>query len=642
MKVIKFIFLFGLLLGLVACSSDDDDDFMTPRREKTLKPQTLTPAKYPYGFNPMLEVGGGKLALLNSPSEGEGVTKYRSSNSKICTVNSNTGEITPVAVGDCIVQAQFAGNDEYGASRWVQIASINVGKSSSFSFTGSPVYLSNTMHSEWLHAPCPVSYYSKPKVDFLILWDNSDDANYTAGGAVNALLSFANLLADKFDLRLALAPLFSKTNESVEWKFKFVANTPLDSNSSLTAADVMIPIEKIPETLASFDLGSNTSNHPTGERGILRAKNLLGYGIDNKIFRPESYLNVVMLSSGDDMGSDTVIAKNVHKLLCSRGHYSGAIVDSGNNDKVVRPKNSCSLTYAQADPASFPQMLRFHSVSYPGHRADKYQKASRWIYYQAYQDVHGVDFDGAPERFAPSDQNKRNTPDYYNVSGRGSNGMSLLKALDNIYYSVYKNITLHPYRHWPIDSHHPPSLWPEQIERVYLEEGNDQREIPVSNLDGYVFQAFGTGVFGLNEEYIRESPNYNQKFKGEMLKFTGQTKIHYPQCVRVELVTGKAECFNAIALPSLPKDDTLTLKINGTVLNETNAGNRRNWKLLENGRSEVEFKTSYNILANCSDGSTSSNEINRTGYILRLLNGNKYKNTDTLEVHYDVDYPDIN
>ena len=598
--------------------------------------QTPTTYSNPYGTSPSLSVGGSRLPIQRPPV-GKGTLRYQVTTTH-CRVNAGTGEITPVSVGPCVVQAKFSGDRNYNASARVQVVRIEVAAknavSTQFRFTGNPVYLSTTGHSDWLQVSCPVSYYTKPKVDFLILWDNLKDTHYTdSTTAKNALLSLAHLAADEFDLRFVIAPLFVKSGESDHWKLKFVANTPL-VGSSLPAADVIIPIEKLPETLESFD--SEITIRTGEEKGVLRAEKLVKYGLTNKIFRPESYLNVVIISSGDDDQSDADLKTSVHNLLCSRGHYSEAVVDSGSNDQQVRPKETCNPALS-SNPKEYPQMLRFHSVTYPDNQSiSKYKKASRWIYYQAYEDVHGDNLDGALNRFFPNDQSGRSAPDYHNVRGSGGSGVTFLKALDNIYYSVYSNITRHPYKYWPIVSEHSTGFVAQDIERIYLEDGNSEREISISAENGYSFFA---GEFA--DGYLRGPPNYNQKFSGEVVEFHGQTKIYYPQCLKAELSTGKEECFNGIALPSTPDIATLTLKINGEALDRV-SGVDTNWKLLKDNNESIEFQTSYNILADCSDGSDNNNAINRTGYILKLLNGNMYKNTDTVEVDYDVTYPSSN
>ena len=598
--------------------------------------QTPTTYPNPYGPNPLLTVGGSKLSII-SPPLGTGTLRYKVTTGH-CSVSATTGQITPVSQGLCVVQARFGGSRDYHPSSWIEIVRISVAarntvSNTPFRFTGNPVYLSTSMHSNYLQISCPVSYYTKPKVDFLILWDNLNDAKYTENtSAVNALLSFAHLAADKFDLRLVIAPLFVKANEPDHWELKFVTNTPL-VGSSLTAADVIISIEQIPATLESFDSEIRTSARAGKEKGISRAEKLIKYSVDNKIFRSESYINAVVISSGDDDDNDTDIKTHVHNILCHRGHYSEAIVDSRNSTQI-RANETCNPALG-ADPATYPQMLRFHSIAYPCKTVTKYKNASSWVYHQAYKDVHGTnpDLDGALDRFSPIDQSGRTAADHHNVCGSGSSGVSLLKALDNIYYSVYSNITRHPYKYWPVVSQHVSDFTVADITAVYLQEGVSKKKISASSENGY---SFFTGDFS-TVGYLRSSPNYNQKFNGEVIQFHGETKIHYPQCLKLEL-GGAKECFNGIALPSTPDLNTLELKINGEVLERVQSVNT-NWKIIEDNSNNLQFQTSYNILADCTDGSDNNNTINQTGYILKLLNGKKYTSTDTVEVSYEVAYP---
>ena len=83
--------------------------------------QTLTPPTDPYGNSLSLSVGSGDLNIATPPTAGEGPTLYRSTTTTQCTVDENTGTLSPVAAGECTIEAQYAGNSNYLPSDYVEI-----------------------------------------------------------------------------------------------------------------------------------------------------------------------------------------------------------------------------------------------------------------------------------------------------------------------------------------------------------------------------------------------------------------------------------------------------------------------------------------------------------------------------------------
>ena len=89
--------------------------------------QTLTPPSEPYGTIPTLTVGGPDLDITTAPESGEGGTRYRSITTAQCSVDENTGTISPVAAGECVIEAQYEGNSNYLPSGYVEILRVIVG-----------------------------------------------------------------------------------------------------------------------------------------------------------------------------------------------------------------------------------------------------------------------------------------------------------------------------------------------------------------------------------------------------------------------------------------------------------------------------------------------------------------------------------
>ena len=92
--------------------------------------QTFTPWSDPYGAAPRMKVNGNNLRIKNpAPDDhGHGNLEYSSLDTSVCTVNTQTGEISPVGGGDCTVQARYTGTDNYQASDFTDLVVISVRK----------------------------------------------------------------------------------------------------------------------------------------------------------------------------------------------------------------------------------------------------------------------------------------------------------------------------------------------------------------------------------------------------------------------------------------------------------------------------------------------------------------------------------
>ena len=83
----------------------------------------------PYGTDPALMMGETLALTVGSEPTADqgGVISYRSADTAICTVDSGTGEITPVMPGECVVQTMAAAVDpKYAATEWIELATVGV------------------------------------------------------------------------------------------------------------------------------------------------------------------------------------------------------------------------------------------------------------------------------------------------------------------------------------------------------------------------------------------------------------------------------------------------------------------------------------------------------------------------------------
>ena len=80
----------------------------------------------PYGASPEVAVGA-EISASSKPT-GQGALQFQVKSGNDCSVDRDDGDVTGVNFGSCTIQAQFAGNTNYEASGYTDIAEINVVK----------------------------------------------------------------------------------------------------------------------------------------------------------------------------------------------------------------------------------------------------------------------------------------------------------------------------------------------------------------------------------------------------------------------------------------------------------------------------------------------------------------------------------
>ena len=104
-------------------------DWNSASHDITVAPgsQTLVAPTDPYGDSPTLNAGDSDLTIVTEPDTGQGATQYRSTTTDECTVNETSGSISPLAAGECIIEARYAGDSNYNPSNYVEIFRITIG-----------------------------------------------------------------------------------------------------------------------------------------------------------------------------------------------------------------------------------------------------------------------------------------------------------------------------------------------------------------------------------------------------------------------------------------------------------------------------------------------------------------------------------
>ncbi|MCP4912598.1 MAG: hypothetical protein GY909_05725 [Oligoflexia bacterium] len=460
---------------------------------------------------------------------------------------------------------------------------------------------------------CAAFSLVKPKVDFLFLWDNSTSSAFINSSTRSALNNTINQISNTFDYHIMIAPLIGTGNNEA----KFISETPDGLSSSALSI-------KIDRSLAAQSLNF-TYAQGNQEKGVTRAIDLIKSNINNGIFRPNSYLAVVVMSNEDDnfwavsfpeveAERTAYVSQKLHELNCLRGNY---------NDPQGRSCTGANLNLNQ---------LRFMSiVAYSGSNSCPtvsyskqnltYKEISSRVYSTPYTNGTIV-YDNETRSDLEYDQFlKLNNYDSYNIC----NISDFSKIFDGINSSITDQLIQHEYNFWPVASPGA-SFNPDQIKVV--KNGVEYSEIsfPVSN--GQSGYTYSNVVQTVNTRY---APTPGEPFTGYVVQLHGDARVKYPDCIQVTTQT-PTEFFGYINLQNKPFEGSIVVKIDGQTIPQ---GGANGWELVkENG--QPKYYNSFNIkIQGPGNYNPGTPAVNKSGYFIKL-NGNAiYSNGSQIEVSYD-------
>jgi hypothetical protein len=202
-----------------------------------------------------------------------------------------------------------------------------------------------------------------------------------------------------------------------------------------------------------------------------------------------------------------------------------------------------------------------------------------------------------------------NKKDSYNIcNGQFQN------IFDGINQSI-QDITLHHvYRYWPIAQTLNPSFDPEKI-TVTKSTGEQLIE---NDANGFRY-------IGLKENLpTRILPTLGEIKSGHMIELYGNAKVTFPECLQIK-TQSPADFYNYIVLHEEPNPETLSIKINGKIIerNEQNG-----WKY------EGHILSKNIKIISRTDSSAASPSVFKTGYFIKLHGTSILTNSDHVEYSY--------
>lgn len=416
----------------------------------------------------------------------------------------------------------------------------------------------------------------KPAVDFLFLWDNSASQLFVNADTKKALNNTINLVSNKFDYHILLAPLIVPSTGDQQ----YLVTTSTDGLSS-SARSKIIPSSSATSVINFASAGS------TRESGLQRALNVVNENASNGIFRQNAHTIIVIMSNEDDsdhnyynrIGWDTYIGEKYPHYIHLR-------------DNVLH-----SLQMRFISLVAFSACNTGYTANYI------YREMSKRIY-------------TAPPTLAgsPTDQAGKASPDSYDICSTSFN--SLFDGLNN---SITDIILKHKYNYWPIGKNSEADFDPGKIEVTKKVNNQTVATLYENDPNGFTYVGYR------ENQNTRYEPTSGEPYTGYMIKLNGTGVAVYPECVVIK-TQRPAAYFGYVKMDQQPIVNSIQLFINGQPIPQNTT----------NGWDYIGYKEQQNIRvispSNLDPGSPAENY---TGYFLKLYGSAVYTNGAEIQVIYD-------
>ncbi|MGB0453811.1 MAG: hypothetical protein ACPGJV_08850 [Bacteriovoracaceae bacterium] len=446
---------------------------------------------------------------------------------------------------------------------------------------------------------CSSSTLIKPQVDYLFLWDNSSSTIFLDSSTRAALdnLIIGNNFAERFDYNILHAPLIGTGNSQAQ----LMTSTPISGSLG--------GVSLIGNTSQLSILQDSSSG--ARETGLSRVNEIISLNKANGIFRDDAYTIIVVISNGDDNEWDEEwcspcagsrknihIQNKLHDLMCLRGNYT---VPSGRTCSGVQPLDS--------------RMMRFFSIVAHSDRCqsgykvgDSYRQMSSSVYRTPYTSGTNTNLT----------TNSNSYPDSFDICTN-----SFSNIFDSIKDSIQQQVINHRYNFWPVASSSAAPFDPASIE-VRKNTGQEFSATLNPSQDGFNY-------IGVSTQNTRFSPSLGEPFSGHMIQLFGNAQVTYPECL---IVTTKSpvEYFGYVQLNTKPKEETISLKINGANVPRSSTSG---WTLVKEGNNPKFINGQNMRITSPTNFSPVSPGLNKTGYFLRLSSNYVYSNGAVIELLYD-------
>jgi hypothetical protein len=455
---------------------------------------------------------------------------------------------------------------------------------------------------------CSQSTLISPKVDVLLLWDNSSSALFINPSTKNSFNQLITSVSEKFDYHILSAPLISTNSTNSLFEASLVAK---DSSSVYGNATSIIRSKDQAASALGF-----TPVAGSAEPGIDRATSIIEANRNNGIFRTDAYTIIVVMSNGDDTSCEMStgfgacatldwtgrLQTKIDKLLCLRGNIGGL------NCSGTTSLNSNMMRFINIAPLT-------SCSSGLGKINTRYRKVAKAIYEASYTNGWPTSNDN---NLNPFTSGGVNYPDNYDICSIDFNHI-----FDGVNSAIKQTLINHVYEYWPVAGTNT-SIDPSTLS-VTREDGTVlvNRTGESNPTDGYAY------VGNQTNHFTRSQPTQGENYTGLMIRLFGvknKDLIVYPGCLTVKYDAQKLQYGYIYLKNGEPYVPTIEVKINGVIIPQ-NATNGWDYIGLQFTRTlDPNLKT-----VDLPNGAAS-------GYFIRLNGSAKFNNTAGASVPVEIYY----
>lgn len=439
-----------------------------------------------------------------------------------------------------------------------------------------------------------------PKVDILLLWDNSSSATFINTATKNSFKNLIDSISEKFDYHILSAPLISTNSNSL-----FEASLVAKNNDGISTVLSYLKTKQDAGNALNF-----TSAVGRNEPGVDRVINIIESNRSNGIFRNDAYTIIVVMSNGDDTSCEISTNYNecskadweprlqtkIDKLLCLRGNAQGL------NCAGVTPLNSTMMRFMNIVPlTSCPSAQGFINT--------RYRKVAKLIYEKNYSNG----WPSANDNLNPFTLDGVPYPDNFNICT-----VDLNHIFDGVNSAIKETIIKHVYDFWPVAGTND-SVDPDTIVVKRLPDGKI-----LSNQTGIANPTEGFQYLGNQINHsTRVFPTSGENFTGKLIKLIG-TKgndlIEFPNSLQICYQDYKSVYGHIYLKNGKPSVSTIELYFNGVKVPQSTS----------NGWEYIGLKNTLDLDQNLKIVDLPVGVA--TGYFLKLNGSYQFKNDSTTNV----------
>ncbi len=420
--------------------------------------------------------------------------------------------------------------------------------------------------------------YIRPKVDFLIMIDNSGSYNYIKPKIEGSLRTLVDHISNDFDSQIAIAPLMGTGNSS---EYYVIDEDP--SNLIGVPNSQLIPLSQAGQKIVSFNPGLGK------ELGLDRTKSLYNDFRNKNIIRGDSHQMVVLISNGDHLSGDEPTPYDITTFAPQK--YLGI-------------------------KSTLTQQEQFRFFTVVPHTICNGVKQS----YGVYRKVSGLFYNDVPNTFKTS---YPTNGDSFDICGNFTN------IFESINRTIQPEVLRHTYDYWPLvvtnDSNyiHDNDIDVDDLEVAIVDVNGNEKLLQKSTTDGYSYIGFQQGL------QIRKLMNgvasRGEAYNGFFIKLNGQqNEVTNPSWVRIRTKTN-THYYGYVKLDYKPDPSSIKLIINGA---EVPKSTTNGWEYL-GGPSTRNIR-----IKGIGDYTPVTPAVTKSGWFIKLHGNKIYTNNSSINVHY--------